>query len=84
MSEPRKNPKTDKIGGIDVKRFSDDKETLAANIANVSDGMTALLRSGLNKKAIIILLQHNTSLSQGVIRQVLDALPVLKKEYTTL
>ena len=57
------------------------KEILAEAIVKISDGFVSLQRSGLNKQAIIILLQAETKLSQRDIRIVLDALPRLKGWY---
>ena len=57
------------------------KEILAEAVVKISDGFYALQRSGLNKRAIIVLLQAETRLSMKVIRTVLDALPRLKGWY---
>ena len=57
------------------------KEILAEAITRISDGFAALQKSGLNKKAIIILIQAETRLAQRDIRAVLDALPRLKGWY---
>jgi len=54
---------------------------LAEAVTKISDGMTSLLTSGLNKKAIVILLQAETGLGKGTISTVLDALPRLKGWY---
>ena len=53
--------------------------TLADAVRKVSDGAEALAKSGLNKKAIIVLLCHETKLSQNTVKLVLDALPRMKK-----
>lgn len=74
--------------GAHLNAVTDDKLSLAENIAKLSDGMAALLKSGLNKKAIVILLQDHLggrgSISRAQITDVLDALPELKKAYTNV
>ena len=57
------------------------KEILAAAITNISDGLTKLLASGLNRKAIIVLIQAETRQSRTEIEAVLDALARLKGWY---
>ncbi|BAQ16070.1 hypothetical protein [Methyloceanibacter caenitepidi] len=57
------------------------KEILAEAITRIGEGFDALQKSGLNKKAIIILIQAETRLSQRDIRTVLDALPRLRGWY---
>lgn len=57
------------------------KEILAEAVTKISDGFTKMLASGLNKQAIIILLQAETKLPQRDIRAILDALPRLKGWY---
>lgn len=56
-------------------------EILAEAITRISQGMTALSASGLNKRAIVVLLQAETKLSQRDITTVLDALPRLAGWY---
>lgn len=56
-------------------------EILAAAITKISEGFTSLLASGLNKRAIVVLLQAETKLPQRDITAVLDALPRLKGWY---
>jgi len=58
-----------------------EKEVLAEAIVNISKGMTGLLKSGLNKRAITLLIQDHTGLNRGAITAVLDALPQLEKMY---
>lgn len=50
-------------------------------VIKASDTMEALLKGGLNKKAIIILLCHQTKLSQRDVKKVLEELPKLKKNF---
>lgn len=56
-------------------------EIMAASITKISDGFAAMMRGGLNQKAIIILIQAETKLSQRDIKTVLDAIPRLKGWY---
>ncbi len=58
-----------------------ESETLAEAIVDISNGMRALESSGLNRKAIVLLLQDATGLSRAAIGSVLDALPKLKGMY---
>lgn len=57
------------------------KEILAEAIVKISESLDSLQRSGLNKNAIIVLLQAATKLPQRDIRTVLDALPRLRAWY---
>ena len=57
------------------------REVLALAIIKVSDAMVALQKSGLNRKAIIVLLADKTKISKGWIREVLDGLEHLKHDY---
>ena len=57
------------------------KEILAEAIVNIGNAAKKLQASGINKRAIIILLQAETKLPQGTIRLVLDALPQLERWY---
>jgi len=57
------------------------KEILAEAIVNIGNAAKKLLASGINKRAIIILIQAETKLSQRDIKLVLDALPQLERWY---
>jgi hypothetical protein len=58
------------------------KEVLADAIVKLSSAARDLQNSsGLNQKAIILLLQNATGLRQGDIKKVLDALPELRRMY---
>lgn len=57
------------------------KEILAEAIVNIGSAFKKLQASGLNKKAIIILIQAETKLPQRDIKLVLDALPQLERWY---
>ena len=56
-------------------------EILAEAITNIGDAVVRLNKSGLNRKAIVILLQAETKLSRKDIETVLDALPRLRGWY---
>ena len=66
---------------LDGKRTEEQGESLASAIAKISDGFDALLKSGLNKRAIVLLLHDATRLRRTDIQAVLDALPKLKEMY---
>lgn len=57
-------------------------EVLAASIVSISASMKKLLKSGLNRKAIIALLQDATKLGKSEIGRVLDGLDDLARAYT--
>ncbi len=54
---------------------------LADTILKISKAFEDLKRTGLNKKAIIVLLMHKTHFGHSTIETVLDALGDLKKDY---
>ena len=57
------------------------KEILAEAIVNIGNATKKLTSSGINKEAIIILLQAKTKLSKRDIALVLDSLPQLERWY---
>lgn len=57
------------------------KEILAEAIVRISNGFLSLQKSGLNKRAIVVLLQAETKLSQRDIILILDSLARLKGWY---
>lgn len=57
------------------------KEILAAAIVRISESMEKLLASGINTKAIIVLIHHETKIPQKDIKAVLDAMNRLKGWY---
>ena len=65
----------------EAEREAQEKQTLAENIASISKAMESLLDSGLNEKAIVVLLKHRTGLTQASIRAVLDGLEDLEEDY---
>jgi hypothetical protein len=58
-----------------------EKEVLADAIVRVSEGVAALNKSGLNQRAVVVLLHDYTGLPMTAIRRVLNALPELKGMY---
>lgn len=58
------------------------KDVLAKEICKLSDNTSKLLQSGLNQKAIIVLLRDATGLSKTKINLVLNALGQLRTDYT--
>lgn len=56
-------------------------EILAEAIVRIGEGFKKLESSGLNQRAIVVLIQDATKLSKGDIETVLDALPRLAGWY---
>lgn len=56
-------------------------EILAEAIVRIGEGFNKLNKSGLNKRAIAVLIQAETKLSMKAIGTVLDALPRLRGWY---
>lgn len=56
-------------------------DTLAEAIVKIGYAADRLFKNGLNKKAVIILIQATTKLPQRDICAVLEALPRLEKLY---
>jgi hypothetical protein len=54
---------------------------LADAILKISKAAEDLVKSGLNRKAIIVLLMHKTHFGYGTIECVLDGLADLRKDY---
>ena len=68
---------------IKVKKSDppESKEILAEAIVNIGHAADKLLSSGINKKAVIVLLQHKTKLPMRDIELVLNSLPQLERWY---
>lgn len=68
---------------ITVKKSEppESKEILAEAIVRIGDAFAALQKSGLNTKAIIVLIKDATGLPQRDIKLVLDSLSRLKGWY---
>jgi phenylpyruvate tautomerase PptA (4-oxalocrotonate tautomerase family) len=58
-----------------------EKAVLAEAIVALGEAVQKLDRSGLNRKAIVILLQDITKLPRTTIEIVLDAIPKLRSTY---
>jgi len=58
------------------------KDILATSITQISDAVTKLYDSGLNRRAIVALINDDTKLGKGAIEAVLDSLHDLRKTYT--
>lgn len=52
-------------------------------VGEISGKVDALLKSGINKKAVIILLCHETKLSQRDVKKVLEELASLAKNFAS-
>lgn len=61
----------------------EDPVVLAEAIRRVSGGMKKLTRSGLNRDAVIVLLQHTTKVSRKMIERILNDLEMLERRFTT-
>ncbi len=67
-----------------VKQDADkpvEREVLAAAIVKISEGMQKLLRSGLNREAIVVLLRHSTGCGKADVEAVLEGLESLARDY---
>jgi len=58
-----------------------EKEILAEAIIKASDALTKLLSSGLNKRAIILLVSADAGVGRNAVECVLDSLADLKRTY---
>jgi hypothetical protein len=59
-----------------------DKEVLATAIIQICNAVRKLEKSGLNRKAVIALINDDTKLGKGIIETVLLSLGNLAKTYT--
>lgn len=59
-----------------------EKEVLAIVIVSISDSVTKLYSSGLNRRAVVALIADDTKLGKGTIDAVLNSLLDLRKTYT--
>jgi hypothetical protein len=57
-------------------------KVLAKAIISISFSMKKLLKSGLNRRAVIALIQDTTKLGKNEISRVLDSLDDLARMYT--
>lgn len=63
-------------------RDADGAETLAEAIKAISKGLRRLESSGLNRRAITVLVAHHSKVSHRNIEKVLDSLDKLAATYT--
>lgn len=56
-------------------------EVLARAIVEIGNAAKRLAASALNRKAVIVLLAHETKLPQGTIKSVLDGIADLESTY---
>lgn len=68
---------------IKVKKSDppESKEILAEAIISIGDAVNKLKSSGINEKAVIVLIRDKTGLPKGTIKTVLDSLPQLQRWY---
>jgi len=66
---------------IKTERQPETTEILAEAIVRIGDSVKKLNDSGLNRKAVVILLQDATKIPRCDIEAILDALPRLKGWY---
>jgi hypothetical protein len=67
----------------DTQTRPDQQPDLAEAVRRLSEGMQRLLKSGLTRRAVVILLKHETGVPMGQIEAVLDGLGDLARQYTT-
>ncbi len=58
------------------------KEILVDAIVKISEGFQRLKRSGLNRRAIVVLVKDASGVGMGDVNSVLDAMEKLKDWYT--
>lgn len=56
--------------------------TLAEAVVEISKSVAKLRASGLNERAIVVLVKHETGISMADITRVLRALEKLEEKYT--
>jgi len=61
---------------------NDGEEKLVESIRKISRAVGRILKTGLNRKAVVVLLKDDTGLSGRVIENVLDSLEDLERKYT--
>lgn len=74
--EPPKNSGTGTVKPEEVPR-----SVLAEAILKLSDGVKQIMESGLNKRAIWVLLVDSTGVPITQVRRVLDGIVDLKRDY---
>ena len=72
------------LDAVAARRRLLDPQTLADRLKAIQSSMESLLSSGLNRRAIVVLLKDRCStVNKGDIEAVLDALGMLAAVYTT-
>ena len=56
-------------------------EIIAASIIKISAGFDKLMKGGLNRRALVVLIKDHTNVPQYAIEKVLDCLPRLQELY---
>jgi hypothetical protein len=64
---------------VSIREGEESMQLLADAILRVADAADELRRGPLKRRAIVLLIQDRTKLSQGTITAVLDALPHLRE-----
>lgn len=59
-----------------------ERHVLATAIVKISEAADALKKSGLNQRAVVVLLADKTKIAKGTIEDVLDGLADLRSDYT--
>lgn len=63
------------------KQARETVQTIAETITNLADAVRGLSKGPLNKKALIVLLAHASQRSQAEVKNMLDAIESLDKNY---
>lgn len=58
-----------------------DEDALAQAVKDVSDGVKKMMSGRLNRKALLVLISHASSVSQNTVGHVLDAMADLERKY---
>lgn len=58
-------------------------EIIAASIVRIASGIEKVNQSGLNQKALILLVSHASGVTQAQVRKVLNGLSSLQEQYLT-
>lgn len=60
-----------------------ERDVLATSIVKIADAAKRLTASGLNRRAVVVLVSHSSGLSARDVNAVLDSLETLTAQYTT-
>lgn len=63
------------------KKMREMVEEIAGNIGRLADAVGSLINGPLNKKALIILLASSSRVPQNAVKDVLEALQNLRKDW---